>query len=184
MNRIGSVLLAACLLAGSAAGEDVLFHKSRILDRRGREHKVDLVFMEGSKALAVRESAGVVTTIPYDAISKVTYSHTSRHRVKEGGQGLGSIQPCIDVLGCALIGPLDAAVLLASGGTMLTKEKRRWLDIDYQDPSGKAEATAVRLDKSEYDKILATMKALTGKDVEVIPEERKQKDKKNEGEKK
>jgi hypothetical protein len=125
--------------------------------------------------------------ISYDAIGKVSYSYASRHRVREGAgeASLASAAWCSPYPYCEIVGvPLAVAGLGVGTGTMFSKEKKHWLDIDYHSPSGVPQTAAIRLDKSEYEKVLAAVKAATGKDVEMLPEEGKQKNKKSDSDKK
>lgn len=168
MNRCMRLVLWAAMAAASAAGADVVFHKSKVFDSHGKDNKVDLVFLSDKRAMVVRRNVSSLTEIPYDAIDKVAYGYSQRHRVKEGA---GVI---IDSCGAAL--PLSIITCPAgvAGGpvVMLTKSKNHWLYVDYKDAFGSRQLVLM-LDKSEYQTIISTTKAQTGKDVEALPEEGK-----------
>ena len=62
---------------------------------------------------------------------------------------------------------------------MLTKSKNHWLYVDYKDADGKPKDITLKLDKSEYETALKTVKELSGKDVEITtPKKGEKKDKK------
>ena len=162
MNRYLSLVLLVGMAATSAAGEDAVFHKSRIFDSHGKAHEVDLVFLGESKTIVVREKISVLTHIPFDTIDKVASGYSTHHRVKEGAEvmtGGGLLWPVGVVFGPAL---------------MSTKSKDHWLYVDYKDVGG-AKQLVLKLDKSEYQRVIATTKARTGRDVEILPKEGKEK---------
>jgi hypothetical protein len=82
MSQYLALIFLVLLAATSVAGEDAVFHKSRIFDRRGKERRVDLVFSGQNSALVVREKTTVVVKIPFGTIEKVTYTplHTCEGR--------------------------------------------------------------------------------------------------------
>ena len=58
---------------------------------------------------------------------------------------------------------------LGVGGiVMLTKSKSHWFYVDFKDQDGKAGNLTLKLDKTEYEKVLAAAKKQTGKDVETL----------------
>lgn len=169
MNRYVHFTLLVGIAAATAAGEDVVFHKSTIFDSHGKEHKVDLLFMSENKAMVEREKTTIIAYVPFGAIDKVAYGYSKRHRVKEGAQ---IMEPrCADPLSCGVMIP---AGLLFGSGVMLSKEKKHWLYVDYKDAGGPKQSV-LRLDRSEYQNVIAAIKAQTGKDVEMLPEEGKEK---------
>lgn len=124
MHRYISIALLVGMAAATAAGEDVVFHKSTIFDSHGKEHKVDLMFMGENKAMVVREKITIVANIPFGAIDKVAYSYSQRHRVKEGAEVIGdAAKDSVTPLGLVTL-PVG---LLFGSGAMLTKEKKHWL---------------------------------------------------------
>ena len=152
MNRLLSLILFAGMTAGLAAGEDIVFRKSKILDSKEKERKVDLVFLETDRAIVVRQKKSVLAQIPFDAIEKVEYGTSKHHRIDEGF-------------------PTHPILLIPGVIVMLTKGTKHWLYIDYKDPEGVGAELVLRLDKSEFQKILVTVKSQTGRDVELLPEE-------------
>ena len=71
---------------------------------------------------------------------------------------------------CIVALPMDAAAAVAGAVVISTKEKKHWLSVDYKDIGG-AREFVVQLDKSEYQRIITAIKAQSGKDVEIIPDE-------------
>jgi len=62
---------------------------------------------------------------------------------------------------------------------LLTKSKNHWFYVDYQDADGKAKDLTLKLDKSEYERVLKTAKEMSGKEVEITtPKKDEQKDQK------
>jgi hypothetical protein len=57
-----------------------------------------------------------------------------------------------------MLSPLTGAIL------MTTKTKSHWLDIEYHDGDARQEMV-LRLDKSEYEKVLSTLEGRTGKTI-------------------
>jgi hypothetical protein len=163
MNRFLVSALCLCLAILPAAGEDVVFHKSKRLGWQGRERNVDLIFMSQQGAIALREKKATLIVIPYTAISQVQYSYSVRHRVKEGGQL--ALQACtagqVAVITCPTVGVIAAPIV------MLTKQHSHWLYI-HSTTAGIAEEASLKLDKYEYERIIATIKAHTGQDVAVL----------------
>jgi len=151
-------------LTASAAAQDIGFYKSRIPGTGGKESKVDLVFQGHTKVIAVSQYGNSIALVPYSAIEKLGYSYSKRHRVKEGVQAMiGGVNG----IGSIVTFPLG---VVAGSVLMVTKAKSHWFYVDYSDASGSHELI-LRLDKSEYQKVLDTAKALTGKDVDLLPEQ-------------
>jgi hypothetical protein len=177
MNRYVGIALLVGMAAASVVGEDAVFHKSTIFDSHGKERKVDLVFLSENKGMVVREKTTIVANIPFGVIDKVAYGYSKRHRVSEGAQvaAAPTLIPCVG-LECLVVAPVEAVVILTGVGLMLTKEKKHWLYVNYKD-AGASKQLVLKLDKSEYQKVIAATKAQTGKDVEILPEEGKEKKK-------
>ena len=170
MNLYVRITLLTCMAAASAAGDDVVFHKSAIFDSHGKEHKVDLLFMGENSAMVVREKTTIVANIPFAAIDKVSYGYSKRHRIREGAE-VATIRPlACGGLDCVVTTP---ASILFGSGVMLTKEKKHWLYVDYKD-AGVPKQAVLKLDNSEYQKVIAATKTQTGRDVEMLPEEGKE----------
>lgn len=163
MNRYVRIALLAGMAAALAAGEDVVFHKSQIFDSHGKEHKVDLVFLGDNSAMVVREKTTIVANIPFSVIDKVAYGYSKRRRLTEGAAVM--LYPNV------LLIPVD---LLVGSALMFTKEKKHWLYVDYKDTAA-SKQLVLELDKSEYQKVIAATKTQTAIDVEILPEEGKEK---------
>jgi len=148
----------AITLTASAGAQDVTFGKSKIADAEGKEHNVDLTFEASRKTIVLRQNKAPIAFVPYSALDQLAYGYSKRHRVKEGGQ--------IMLSG----GILWPAAVVTGSVVMLVKTKSHWFYIDYTDVSGSREVI-LRLDKSEYQKVLDTAKALTGKGVDMLPEQ-------------
>jgi hypothetical protein len=158
MKGFISAVLLAGLGAVSTAGEDVVFHKSKILYVNStKDRKVDLLFMSERKAMVVREGKSVLTVIPFDAINEVQYGNSQRHRWREAGGCLGG-----DPLGAAIVCPFWVPIVAS------TTEKSHWLDVYYK-TAGIDELFSLKVDKAESQAILATAKAQIGTDVEILP---------------
>jgi len=162
--RAGLITAIAVALTASTPAKDIGFYKSKIPGTGGKEGKVDLVFQGDAKVIAVSQYGNSIALVPYSAIEKLGYSYSKRHRVKEGVQAMiGGVNG----IGSIVTFPLG---VVAGSVLMVTKSKSHWFYIDYTDVSGSHEVI-LRLDKSEYQKILDTAKALTGKDVDMLPEQ-------------
>jgi hypothetical protein len=83
--------------------------------------------------------------ISFATIDSMTYEFATRHRIAEGGRTM-------------LLSTSLGLILMA------TKTTSHWLDIHYHDDSGAHTAT-LQLDKTEYESILSTLKARTGKPI-------------------
>ena len=157
MKRFTSLLLLAGMLAASAAGDDVVFRKSRLLDDRGKERKVHLVFRDAARTLVVQDKKSVFAEIPFDSLVHVAYGYTQNRHVADGLQMIA---------GAPILAPIGGIV-------MLIKERKHWLYVDYLDPAGASAELVLRLHKSEYESILATVQSQTGQEVEILPQDRK-----------
>ncbi len=168
-----AILIAACSVAAPAAGKDAVFHHSKIFDSKGKERRVDLIFASDRKVMIVRQnrSKSAPTEIPFDAIGKVAYGSSKHRRVKEGRQVMAS---GIHGGPLAYAGPLPlvttAASILFGGVLMTTTTKSHWLHVDYQDRAEEKQLV-LRLDGSEYKRIISTIAAQTGRNVEMLPGE-------------
>lgn len=139
-----SLLVLGCTFA---AADDVVFHRTQLVDGKNHSTQADLVFNGSARTLSVRSSNQVVAEVPYDNIDKISYEYSKHHRVKQG----------------AII---MAASLGAGGIVMLTKSKSHWLYVDYKD-NGVPKSIVLRMDKKEYKNILTTAREQTGKEVAV-----------------
>src|SRR5258708_6207784 len=66
--------------------------------------------------------------------------------------------------------PRYVAAVLISPAFLLTRSKKHYLTIEYNDPSGEAHSVIVRLNKKNARKAVATATAQTNKSVEQIEE--------------
>ena len=147
MNESARYFVLAIIFMNMAQGQ--AFHKTRMVDAKGKEAPVELNFDSGSQQVTVKTPKSVIAEVPYAKIDKLSYEMAARHRVKEG-----------------------AIVMIASLGVggivMLTKSKSHWFYVDFKDKDGKAGNLTLKLDKTEYEKVLAAAKKQTGKDVETL----------------
>jgi hypothetical protein len=95
---------------------------------------------------------GLKFEIPYSSIDSLSYEVAARHRVGEGA-------------GLMMLSPGTGLVLMA------TKTKSHWLDIQYHDGDVK-QLTILRLDKSEYKDVIATLETRTGKHIGTLDSNR------------
>jgi len=147
MNQ--TFVVATVLVLAIGVGQAQSFRKTRMVDGRGRELPVELIFDKERQILTVKGLSASIAEVPYASIGTLSYEQASRRRVKEG-----------------------AIVMLASFGAggvvMLTKSKNHWLYIDYKDANDKTNNVTLKLDKSEYRLILNAAEEQTGKQVETL----------------
>lgn len=145
-KQIVAVLIAILLIAAPGVVQAQTFSKTKMIDAKGKEVSVSLEF--DKEGLSVKTLKTPIASVPYASIDKLSYEMSSRRRVKEG-----------------------AVVMIASLGVgaivMMTKSKNHWLYVDYKDAAGNSHDLTLKLDKSEYEKVLKTAKEMSGKDVEI-----------------
>lgn len=142
-------LALAVALVPAGRAQDVTFSKTKYSSvKQPKEAEVDLSITDSKILVKGKKVNGIDFQIPYSSIDAMSYELASRHRVAEG-----------------------AVVMLASLGAgavlMATKSKSHWLDIQYHEGDAK-ELMVLRLDKSEYKKVIATLEARTGKSITVL----------------
>jgi len=164
-SRAALVVGIALGFTASGAAQDITFHKSTISDADGKEHKVDLTFEGNGKTIVLRQNKSAIAFVPYSALDQLAYGYSKRYRVKEGVEVLTS--GCGGGLACFVEIPVNVAF---GSAVMFTKTTSHWFYIDYTDVNGKREVI-LRLDKSEYQKVIDAAKARTGKDVDLLPEQ-------------
>jgi len=146
MNR--RFVVAILIMVASGVGQAQTFRKTKTIDGTGKEVPVELGFDKQTQLLTVKALAAPIAEVPFTNIEKLSYEQAARHRVKEG-----------------------AIVMLASFGAggivMLTKSKNHWLYVDYKD-AGTSRALPLKLDKSEYTRVLEAAEEQTGKPVETL----------------
>jgi hypothetical protein len=147
-----SLLLPLFLLALSTASAQT-FHKTKMIDAKGKEQEVSLNLDKDKQVLEIRAIGRIIEQVPNANIDKVSYELSAHHRVKQGA-----------VLMFFSLG--------AGGILMLTKEKYHWLYVDVKPPvaGGETKTITVKLDKSEYKQALDAISQQTGKQVETLKE--------------
>jgi hypothetical protein len=157
-----AVSLVAVIASVADIGHAQTFHKTKMLNDKGKEVSVDLCFDEQSKLLTVKPHKSAVTDVPYGAIEKLSYEQTAHHRVRDGA-GAMSVG-CIDNPGLLLTCPASFGV---GAVLMLTKGKSHWFYVDYKQ-DGVTKELSLKLEKREYEQVLKTARQQTGKDVEIL----------------
>jgi hypothetical protein len=151
------VLLFVTAWNGTAFAQDVIFKKTYYTAPTLKiEPAVHLTI--GSTQLEIvgkKPKDFGSLTIPFASIDTMIYESDTRHRVAEGARtGVMSDYPV------PLVSPVVGALM------MTTKTTSYWLDIHYHDTAG-AHTAVLRLDKTEYQQVLTTLKARTGKIVAI-----------------
>jgi hypothetical protein len=157
VKRIVFALLIILVVANLSLAEEATFRGVKFEDANGKQMDAILILNDGSKNVIVRIGDRDVT-MPYDQIDKFSYAYTRKRRVYEG----------LSVMGFS---PLTGAVI------MLTKSKSHWLYIDYHEQAI-PKTVLLRMDKAQYQKILDAIKVHTGKEVQLLGED-KSKEKKS-----
>jgi hypothetical protein len=121
--------------------EDAVFHDSRLsrLDEN-KETKIDLTISDAG--FTIQERKGSPFEIRYSSIQKISYEYARHHRLVGGAM-------------------LMAASPLAGIIVMATKTKSHWLVVDYVS-GGASRSVVLRLDKSDYQKILSALESKSG----------------------
>jgi hypothetical protein len=147
-----SLLAVGLVLSGVTFGEDAVFSKVKVADPTGKQVDARLVFSDADKNLAVRVAERDFVTVPYNQVDKISYEYTKKHRIMQGAVVM-------------------VASLAAGAIVMLTKSKSHWLYIDFHQENA-AKSVVLRMDKNEYKNILDAVKSHTGKDVEMLQDEK------------
>lgn len=148
MKRIVPVLIVILTVACYSVAADESFSRIKVPDAKGNAVDATLTFSDQTRAVQIRPVKGNVVVIPYSRIDKFSYEYTKRHRVSER--------------------TLATAPLGIGAFMMLTKGKRHWLEIDYDNDQDIRKAYVLRMDKHDYLHILEAVKAHTGKDAEIL----------------
>jgi hypothetical protein len=147
MTRLLTIVGLLVSITTFAAADDVVFHRTQLVDGKNHETHADLIFSPSTRTLSVRVADRMLAEVPYDRIDKISYEYSKHHRVKQG-----------------------AIIMVASLGAgsivMLTKSKSHWLYVDYKD-NDISKSIVLRMDKKEYKNILLTAREQTGKEVAV-----------------
>jgi hypothetical protein len=145
-----AVLCVAVLTFASAGlAQDATFSKTRYSSVK-QPKEADVVFTVADSKIVIKGKKvnGINMEIPFSSIDSMSYERAARHRVGEGASVM-------------LLSPATGAILMA------TKTKSYWLAIQYHEGDAK-ELTVLRLDKSEYEKVISTLETRTGKHIEVL----------------
>ncbi len=159
---------AACLIVGMAivpsiatGALDTLYWEKVdfYVNQDGRGQKIDarLILDSGTRELTVadekRPQLATFATIPYDAMTSVTYSRSKHPRWKTG---------------TALLIPLSVFAL----PFFFMKGKKHWLAITFEGVPDHPEGFLyLRLDKNNYLQIIAAIEGQTGIRVERLEEQ-------------
>ncbi len=143
-----SLILA---LVPAVLAEELAFNKTKYSSvKQPKEADVNLS-ITGSKILIEgkgKRAKGIDIEIPFLSVDSMSYEFATRHRV---GEGLGVM-----------------AVSLGAGAiVMATKTKSHWLVIEHHEDESR-QVTVLRLDKSEYKDVIATLEERTGKHIAVV----------------
>lgn len=152
MKKMLSLLVVGLVLSGVTFGEDAVFSKVKVADPTGKQVDARLVFSDANKNLVVRVAERDFVTVPYNQVDKISYEYTKKHRITQGA--------------VVMVASLGAGAIV-----MLTKSKSHWLYIDFHQENA-AKSVVLRMDKNEYKNILDAVKSQTGKDVEMLQDEK------------
>jgi hypothetical protein len=141
------ILAVALILANMppASAQDVTFTKSTYSTvQQPSEIEVNVSITDSKIVIQAKKpnkkGPTVDIEIPYSAIDTMSYELAALHRIQ--GAGLGAAAPVI----------------------MSTKTQTHWLEIDYRDGDTK-QTSVIHLDKSEYENLISTLEAKSGKPV-------------------
>jgi hypothetical protein len=149
MKRIVGVFALMALLSNSlCVAQDAAFNRCKLADAKGKQSDATLIFRDAKKALVIRVADRELAAVPYENLDKFSYEYTKKHRVTQGA--------------IVMIASLGAGAVV-----MLTKSKSHWLYIDYREENT-PKTVVLRMDKSDYQKILDAVRTHTGKDVEML----------------
>jgi len=134
-------------LVSTCLAEDATFKKVRYWSVKQPKESDVVLTITDSRLLVKGENANknmapIDFEIPYSSIEALTSETSARHRIAEG----------------LLVG----GVITAS-----TKTKSHWLDIAYHEGDAKQVVT-LHLDKTEYEDVISTLEARTGKHIDVV----------------
>ena len=149
MKKLIACISLLLLTANSLGYADVVsFNKCKLADVKGKQADATLIFSDNAKNVQIRVSDRDLVTIPYENLDKFSYEFTKKHRITQGA--------------IVMVASLGAGAIV-----MLTKSKSHWLYIDYREQNT-SKSIVLRLDKSDYMKILEAVKAHTGKEVLML----------------
>lgn len=127
---------------------DTVFGKTKQVVATGdksKEQDVDLLVADDNQ-LIIRERGrqGTGVAIPFDAITQLAYERSAHPRAK--------------------------TAIFISPMFLMSSSKKHWLTIEYA-KGDKKDFVLLRLDKGEYQRALATIKAATGKEIERVSDD-------------
>lgn len=128
--------------------EETSFNTCKLADAKGKQADARLILSDTGKNFVIKVSDRDLVTIPFENLDKFSYEFTKKHRVTEGA--------------IVMIASLGAGAIV-----MLTKSKSHWLYIDYREQNT-PKSLVLRLDKKDYQKIIASIREHTGKDVQML----------------
>lgn len=139
---LAALCFAVAILVPAGRAQDVTFSKTRYSSvKQPKEADVVLTITDSKILIKGKKADGIDLEIPYSSIDSMTYELATRHRS--------------ELLG---ISPVMALAI---------KTKSHWLDLEYRQGDSK-QLTTLRLDKSEYKKVIATLEATTGKHIAAL----------------
>jgi hypothetical protein len=156
MKKLIAMIAGFLLTANSLGYADVVsFNTCKLADVKGKQADATLIFSDDAKNVQVRVSDRDLVTIPYENLDKVSYEFTKKHRITQGA--------------IVMVASLGAGAIV-----MLTKSKSHWLYIDYREQDA-SKTVVLRLDKSDYKKVLEAVRTHTGKEVLMLGDSTKTK---------
>ncbi len=140
---LAALWLPMVALVPTVQAQDATFRKTRYSSlKQPKEADVILTVADSKILIKGKKENGINMEIPFSSIDSMSYEVAARHRVAEGA-----------MLGSLLL--------------MTTKTKSHWLDIESREGNAK-QLTTLRLDKSEYQQVIATLEAKTGKSIATL----------------
>ncbi len=149
--KTATILSLALILAfvSASRAQEVTFSKTRYSSvKQPKEADVDLRLTDSKIQIEGQTIKEIDFEIPFSSIDSMSYELATRHRVAEGA--------------LVMVASLGAGAVL-----MATKTKSHWLDIEYTE-GGAKQLMVLRLDKSEYKNVLATLESKTGKHIAML----------------
>jgi len=157
MKKITVIVIFLTIFAAihPSLADETTFRDVKLADAKGTQAKATLILSDTNKDIVVRAADRDFVTIPDDQIDKFSYEYSKKHRVTQGA--------------VVMVASLGAGAIV-----MLTKSKSHWLYIDYHEQAV-PKTVVLRMDKKDYQEILDAIRKQTGKEVELLGEQNKQK---------
>lgn len=150
-NGIKLLLFTVVALVSTAAMAQTQFKNTEFFksaapgEKKGGSVKGSLNFDSANKQIIFQDGKGnPALKISNDSVKHLLYERTSKPRYVEG--------------------------ILIAWPLLLTKSKKHYLTLQYDEPAGTGHYAILRLDKGNYQQILAMAEAQTGKQVERTEE--------------